>query len=92
MTAMFIVVTNGSFVFEAAVIWRTKVPWCFRSLKYPSRPISVPYFSNSKAWMNSDIMETVLDRLNSRLSFENCKVILFLECHMSPGRFTEPFN
>ena len=56
---------------------------CFRSLKDPSRPVPVHYFSNSKSWMNSDIMET-LDRLDHRMNFENCKVILFLDnarCH-----------
>ena len=45
--------------------------------------LSVHYFSNNKAWMISDI-ETVLDRLNRRMNFENRKVILFLDnatCH-----------
>ena len=34
--------------------------------------------------MNSDIMETILGRLDQRMIFENCKVILFLDdvtCH-----------
>ena len=35
--------------------------------------------------MNSDIMETVLDRLDHRMNFENRKVFLFLDknatCH-----------
>ena len=39
--------------------------------------MSVHYFSNSKAWMNIDIMEIVLDRLNRRMNFENRNVILF---------------
>ena len=37
------------------------------------------YISNSKAWMNSDIMETVLVRLDCRMDFGNRKVILFLD-------------
>ena len=81
---MFIVAADGSFVFEPAVIWRSKVPRCFRSLKDPSRPMSVHYFSNSKARMNSDIMETVLGRLDRRMNYENRKVIMFLDnvtCH-----------
>ena len=56
-----------------------KVPRCFRSLKDASRPISVHYLSNSKAWMNSDIMETALGRLDRRMNFENHKVILVLD-------------
>ena len=60
MTAMLIVAADGSFVFEPVAIWRSKVPRCFRSLKDPSRTMSVHYFSNSKTWMNSDIMGTAL--------------------------------
>ena len=86
MAAMFIVAADGSFVFEPVVIWRSKVPRCFRSLKDHSRPMSVHYFSNSKAWMNSDIMETVLGKLDSRINF---KFILFLDnANMSTGKFT----
>ena len=33
MTAMFIVAADGSFVSEPFVIWRSKVPRCFRSFK-----------------------------------------------------------
>ena len=53
---MFIVVADGSFVFKPAVMWQTNVPRCFRSLKDPARPMSAHYFSNSKAWMDSDIL------------------------------------
>ena len=86
MAALFIVAANGSFVFKLVFVWRSKVPRCFRSLKDPSRPMSVHYFSNSKAWMNSDIMETVLGKLDSRINF---KFILFLDnANMSTGKFT----
>ena len=53
MTAMFSAAADGFFL-------RTRCYLGFRYLKDPSRPMSVHYFSNSKAWMNSDIMETVL--------------------------------
>ena len=82
MAAMFIVAPDGSFVFGPVAIWRSKVPRSFRSLKDLSRPI--PYFANSKAWMNGDIMESVLGRLDCRINFEKRKVILFLgnvTCH-----------
>ena len=39
----------------------------------------VHYFSNSKAWMNRDIIETVLGRLDRRKNFENREVTLFLD-------------
>ena len=76
MTALFTVATDGSFVFKSVVIWRSKVPRCFRSM---SRSMSVHYFPNSKAWMKSNIMETVFGRLGRRMNFENHKVILFLD-------------
>ena len=56
LTVMFVVASDGSFVFEPTVIWRSKLPCCFKSLKDASRLMSVHYFSNKKAWMNSAIM------------------------------------
>ena len=84
MTVMFIVASDGSFVFEPTVIWRSKLPRCFKSLKDASRTISVHYFSNKKAWMNLDIMESILQRLDRRMNQVTRKVILFWDnatCH-----------
>ena len=81
---MFIVVSDGSFVFEPTGIWRSKLPRCFKSLKDASRSMSVHYFSNKKAWMNSEIMESILQRLDRRMNQEKRKVILFWDnatCH-----------
>ena len=53
-------------------------PLLFGNQKY-QRPMSVHYFSSSKAWINS-----VLGTLDRRMNFENLKVILFLDnatCH-----------
>ena len=83
-TVMFIVAPNGSFVFEPTVIWRSKLPRCFKSLKGASRPMSMHYISNKKAWINSDIMESILQRLDRRMNQEKRKVILFWDnaiCH-----------
>ena len=41
MTVMLIVASDDSFVFEPIVIWRSKLPRCFRSLKDASRPMFV---------------------------------------------------
>ena len=84
MTVMFSVASDGSFVFEPTVIWRSKLSRCFKSLKDVSRPMSVHYFSNKKAWMNSDIMESILQKLDRRMNQEKRKVILFWDnatCH-----------
>ena len=50
MTVMFIVASDGSFVFEPTAIWRSKGPRCFKSVKDLLRPMSVHYFSNEKTW------------------------------------------
>lgn len=44
MTVMFIVAFDGSFVFEPIVIWISKGPRCFKSLKDPLRPMSALLF------------------------------------------------
>ena len=47
---MFIVASDGSFVFERTVILRSKLPRWFKSLKDArSRPMTVHYFSNVRA-------------------------------------------
>ena len=50
----------------------------FRGLRDPSRP-AVHYFANPKSRVKSDVMQTVLTRLNKKLLFEQRKVIQFLE-------------
>ena len=81
MTFMFIVASDGSFF---SVIWRSKLPPCITSLKDAWRLMSVHYFLNKKAWMNLDIMESILQRLDRRMNQEKWKVILFWDnatCH-----------
>ena len=42
-------------------------------------PHGLRYFSNSKAWMNSDIMDTILTNLNRRFVRERRKILLLPE-------------
>ena len=70
---------DGSFVFEPVTISQLKAPRCFRSLRGPSTPMSVHYFSNSRIWMKSDITKTALAKLDCRMNFENRKIILFFD-------------
>ena len=83
-TVAFFVSAAGQKIDEPIVIWKIKLPRCFKGLRDRSRPGNVHYFSNSKSWMTSEIFETVLSKLNRKLVFENRKVILFLDnatCH-----------
>ena len=84
VTVMFIVASDGSFEIEPTGIWRSKEPRCFKSFKDPLRPMFVHYFSNKKAWMDSDIMESILSLLGRKMCLEKCKIVLFWNnatCH-----------
>ena len=67
MTVMFIISSDGYFVFEPTVIWRSKGPRCFKSFKDLLRPMSLHYFSNEKIWMDSDIMQCILSRPDRKM-------------------------
>ena len=72
------------FTYQPTVIWKSKLSRCFKKLQDLSRPANIHYFSKSKSWMTSEVMESVLTRLNRKLAFEDRKVILFLDnasCH-----------
>ena len=59
-------------------------PRCFKHISDKSRPADVHYFSNSKSWMTSDVMQAVLTRFNRKLLLEERKVVLILDhatCH-----------
>ena len=40
---------------------------CFKGLRDKSNPHGLPYHSNSKAWMNKDIMTTIVTKLNAKM-------------------------
>ena len=67
---MFIVASDGSFVFGPTAIRRRKLPHCSNSLKDASRAMPVHYFSNKKAWVNLDIMDSILQRPDRRINQE----------------------
>ena len=61
------------------VIGKAASPRCFKGLKDKKKPLGVPYYSNAKAWMNSDIMFDVLTKTNRKLAQQKRNVILFLD-------------
>ena len=70
-----------------------RLPRCFAHLPNPSYPCGAQYFSNEKAWMRTEIMVTILTRLNNRLKREERHIILFLDnapCH--PPSLTDTFS
>ena len=84
MTVAVFVAADGSKPCDPVVIWRSKVPRCFRKLISETRPAGLHYFSNAKSWMTTEIMEVILGRLDRQLKQENRHVLLFLDnapCH-----------
>lgn len=68
----------------AIVIWKSKKPRCFHSVKTDELPVE--YFSQKKAWMTGEILDTVLQKINRKLRSKSRSVVLFMDnagCHHS---------
>ena len=75
------------------VIGSSRLPRCFAHLPNPSYPCGARYFSNEKAWVRTEIMVTILTRLNNGVKIEERNIILFLDnapCH--PPSLTDMFS
>ena len=84
MTVAVFVAADGSKPCDPVVIWRSKVPCCFRKLVSKTGPAGLNYFSNAKSGMTTEIMEVILGLLDRQLKQENRHVLLFLDnapCH-----------
>ena len=60
------VAANGSKVCDLIAVWRSKKPRCFKKLKNIYRPHGVHYFSNTKAWMTTEIIQELLKMLDKK--------------------------
>ena len=61
------------------VIGRAANPRCFKGIRNPKMPGGIPYYSNAKAWMTTDIMTSILSSLNRRLIRKNRHILLLLD-------------
>ena len=59
------------------VIEKAAHPRCFKRIKVPKKQEGIPYYSNPKAWMNSDIMGSILNVLNKWLVKQE-RILLFI--------------
>ena len=74
------------------IIGKSANPRCFRGIT-DKADLPCQYFNQSKAWMEAEILEEILRKLNGRLRRENRKIILFLDnapCH--PEDLDEKFT
>ena len=62
------------------VIGKAAKPRCFKGIiKDPKKPEGIPYYSNPKAWMNTEVMTDILIVLNKRLVKQGRNILLFID-------------
>jgi len=86
LTLCLIVNTSGTYR-KAAVIGESKKPRCFGKTWDPATHLGIPYYSNSSAWMKSDIFSDILTCFNREVSARPDKVWLLMDnadCHKPP--------
>ena len=93
LTIAFFVNAAGEKAIEPLVVWRSKKPRCFKNIKSLSRPHGIYYYSNPKAWMTTEIMTSVLGKINRQVEVAKRKIILFIDkapCH--PESLSERYS
>lgn len=66
----------------AIVIWKAEKPRCFKGVDVSKLPVK--YYSQANAWMNGEILDDVLSKLNRHLSSRSRSVVLIMDnagCH-----------
>ena len=81
LTIAFFVTATGKKE-KPIVIWKSENPRCLR--RFDKSHLPVTYFSQPKAWMTGDILESILSKLNRQMINKNRKILLFMDnagCH-----------
>ncbi len=72
---------SGKTELKPIVIWKSENPRCLKRYK---AALPVTYFSQKKAWMTGEILDTILTKLNRQLSSKNRHILLLMDntgCH-----------
>ena len=80
-TVAFFVTASGKKE-KPIVIWKADNPRCLK--KFDKALLPVDYYSQKKAWMDGEIMESILTKLNCRLSSNSRSILLMMDsagCH-----------
>ena len=93
LTIAFFVNAAGEKAIEPLAVWRSEKPRCFKNIKSLSRSHGIYYYSNPKAWMTTEIMTSVLGKINRQMEVAKRKSILFMDnapCH--PESLSERYS
>ena len=72
---------------------RSLTPRCFKNVKDKRRPCGSYYYTNKKAWMDSELMKEILRTLNRKCAAEDRKILLSIDIAPShPESFSDCFS
>ena len=90
VTVAFFVSASGSKEMPV-VIGKSEKPRCFKRVEKSNLPVQ--YYNQPKAWMSGNIMHSILQQLNRRLSLEGRQILLLMDnagCH--PDNLTDKYS
>ena len=69
---------TGEKAIEPLLVGRNENPCCFKNNESLSRPHGIYYYSNPEAWMTTEIMTSILGKINWQIEVAKRKIILFM--------------
>ena len=83
----------GEKAIEPLVVWSSKKPRCFKNIKSLSKPHGIYYYSDTKAWVTTEIITSILGKINRQMEVAKRKIMLFMDnapCH--PESLSERYS
>ena len=76
LTIPFFVIAAREKVIERLVIWRSATPRYFKNVQNRESALGTYYYFNQKSWMMTEIMTSVLSKINRKIEATNRKITL----------------
>ena len=92
LTIAFFVNAAGQKINESIVTWRSAKPRCFKNLINLKRPYDMHYYSSKKPWMTSEIMDSVLTKINRKMAAAKRNILLYGNAPCHPEDFVVSYS